>query len=67
MQQKELTKTFTMISNWKKAFGFHGLYKNILALLGLIMIVTNDMITAASVTCINTFTHLHYLKVALLR
>ena len=32
MKQKELTKTFMMISNWKKAFGLHGLYKNITAL-----------------------------------
>ena len=29
MNQKELTKTFMMISNWKKTFGLHGFYKNI--------------------------------------
>ena len=29
MNQKELTKTFMMISNWKKHFDFHDLYKNI--------------------------------------
>ena len=32
MKQKELTKTLMVISNWKKAFGHHGLYKNILVL-----------------------------------
>ena len=32
MNQKELTKTFMVISNWKKLFGFHGLYKYISAL-----------------------------------
>ena len=36
MNQKELTKTFMMISNWIKPFGLHGLYKNISALKGLI-------------------------------
>ena len=29
MNQKELTKTFVMISNWEKPFGLHGLYKMI--------------------------------------
>ena len=29
MNQKELTKTFIMISNWKKTFGLHDLYKSI--------------------------------------
>ena len=29
MKQKELTNTFMMISNWKKMFGLHGLYKDI--------------------------------------
>ena len=29
MNQKELTKTFMMISNEKKPFGLHSLYKNI--------------------------------------
>ena len=28
MKQKELTKTFMMISNWKNPFGLHGLYKH---------------------------------------
>ena len=28
MNREELTKTFLMISNWKKPFGLHGLYKN---------------------------------------
>ena len=28
MSLKELTKTFMMISNWKKSFGLHGLNKN---------------------------------------
>ena len=32
MKKKKLIKTFMMISNWKKHFGLHGLYKNILAL-----------------------------------
>ena len=32
MKQKELTKTFMVISNWKKPFGFQGLYINISAL-----------------------------------
>ena len=32
MKQKELTKTFIMISNWKNPFGFYGLYKNMSAL-----------------------------------
>ena len=32
MKWKELTKKFMMISNWKKRFGLHGLYKKILAL-----------------------------------
>ena len=27
MKQKEVTETFMMISNWKKPFGFHCLYK----------------------------------------
>ena len=27
MNQKELTKTFMMISNWKKPFGLQGLHK----------------------------------------
>ena len=31
MNQKELTKEFMMISNWKNLFGLHGLYNNILA------------------------------------
>ena len=35
MNRKELTKTFMMISNWKKPICFHGLYKNISALQGL--------------------------------
>ena len=26
MKRKELTKTFMMISNWKKHFGLHGLH-----------------------------------------
>ena len=34
MNQKELSKTFIMILNWKKPFGLHGLYKNISALYG---------------------------------
>ena len=29
MNQKELTKTFMTISNWKKPFSLHALYKNI--------------------------------------
>ena len=29
MKQKELNKTLIMISNWKKPFAFHVLYKNI--------------------------------------
>ena len=29
MNQKELTKTFMMISNWNKPFGPHGFKKNI--------------------------------------
>ena len=32
MKRKELTKTFKLISNLKKLFVFHGLYKTILAL-----------------------------------
>ena len=32
MKQKELTKTFMMISNQEKTFDLHGLYKNISAL-----------------------------------
>ena len=28
MKRKELTKIFMMISNWKKTFDLHGLYKN---------------------------------------
>ena len=35
MNQKELTKIFMIISNWKKLFGLNGLYKNMSALLGL--------------------------------
>ena len=31
MERKELTKTFMMISNWKKPFGPHGLKINISA------------------------------------
>ena len=31
-KQKELTEPFMMISNWKKPFDPHGLYKNTLAL-----------------------------------
>ena len=31
---KGITKTFMMISNWKKKFGPHDLYKNISALQG---------------------------------
>ena len=27
MKQKELTKTFMMISHWKNSSGLHGLYK----------------------------------------
>ena len=27
MNQKELTKIFMMISNWKEPFGLHGLYR----------------------------------------
>ena len=27
MNQKEVTKTFMVISNWKKLFDLHGLYK----------------------------------------
>ena len=34
MKRKELTKTFMMISKWKKPFGLQGLYKNISALQG---------------------------------
>ena len=30
MKQKELIKTFMMISNWKKPSGLHGLYKKII-------------------------------------
>ena len=36
MKRKEPTKTFMMISNWKKSFRLHGLYRNISALKGLI-------------------------------
>ena len=32
MNQKEPTKTFVMISNWKKPFGLHGLHKKYSAL-----------------------------------
>ena len=28
MKRNELTETFMMISNWKKPFGLHDLYKN---------------------------------------
>ena len=35
MNQKELTKTFMMISNWKNPFGLHDLYKINSALWGL--------------------------------
>ena len=32
MKQKVLSKTFMMISNWKKPFGLHGLYEDMSAL-----------------------------------
>ena len=32
MNQKELTETFMMISNWKNPFDLHGLYESILEL-----------------------------------
>ena len=35
MELKKLTKSCMMISNWKKPFGLHGLYKDIAALWGL--------------------------------
>ena len=38
MKKKELTQTFTMISNWKKTFDLYGLYKNISALWGLLQV-----------------------------
>ena len=31
MKRKELIKKFMMILYWKKTFGFHDLYENILA------------------------------------
>ena len=34
MNRKEVTKTFMMISNWIKPFGFHSFYKNNSALQG---------------------------------
>ena len=30
MKQKDLTKTFMMISNWKKPFSLHGFYNSAL-------------------------------------
>ena len=35
MNQRELTKTFMTILNWKRPFRLHGLYKNISAFKGL--------------------------------
>ena len=35
MNQKDLIKTFMMISNWKNPFDLRGVYKNISALQGL--------------------------------
>ena len=35
MNQKELTKSFLLVSIWEKPFGRHGLYKHISALSGL--------------------------------
>ena len=32
MNQKEVTETFMMISDWEKPFDLHGLYTNISAL-----------------------------------
>ena len=32
MKQKEPSKTFMVISNWKQTFGLNGLYKNISAI-----------------------------------
>ena len=31
MKREELTKTFMMLSNWKKNFDLHGLYEGITA------------------------------------
>ena len=42
MKQKHLTKTFMMISNWKKIFDLHDLYKHISALQG--WTINNDNI-----------------------
>ena len=39
MNQKELTKTFVMISNWNKPFGLHDLNKIYSALQGLIFVM----------------------------
>ena len=36
MKRQKLTKSFMMMSNVKKTFGLHGLYKIISALQGLI-------------------------------
>ena len=35
MKLKELTKTFMMISNWKKPFGLHSLYKKYFSAVGV--------------------------------
>ena len=44
MKQKELTKTFMMISNWEKTFGLHGLYNKYFS-------VVVDDIACQVVTC----------------
>ena len=38
MNQKELTKPFTMILNWKKTFGFDAFLQNILQIFNFLMV-----------------------------
>ena len=44
MNQKELTKTFMMLSHWIKLFGLHVLYKNYPALTGSFVFCTYNKI-----------------------
>ena len=63
MKRKELTKILVMISNWKKNFGIHGLYKKISALDYCDIILTKLILlmrqTSLDVQINMTFTHLN--------